>query len=152
MENSKPRKDARQRTRRQSRVRRLLARAWNEWRIEITIGLIVALAIFLLVERLQIRQGLLGWLNAGLQGLGHLFRVAADAVARFIQTTTLSDLLGYTLLLVALFVVLWRTRWRLMNAARLAGSKCPGCGRRISRIHRRWYDRLTANAAGQACG
>ncbi len=127
---------------RQPHSRRLLATLWSEWRAEIVIGLLVAFGIFLLVERMQIRQTLLGWLRQGAQFLRELGGDVVRGIEAFVQSTTVSDLTGYTLLLVALVAVAWRTRWRLMTMPRFTSRTCPQCGSDLHRIHRRPSDRL----------
>lgn len=127
---------------RQPRVTGLLARFWSEWRVEVLIGLIVLLAVFLLVEQMQIRQTLLGWLRQGLQVLETSGGKLAHGVVSFVRSTTLSDLTAYVLLLIALFVVIWRVRWRLLTMPRFTGRDCPGCGGPLHRVHRRPVDRI----------
>jgi len=127
---------------RQSRARQLVAHLWSEWRVEILVLLLVALAVFLLVEQMQIRQTLLVWLRQAFQALGDLGGGIRQWLVGFVQNTTLSDLTGYALLLIALAFVVWRTRWRLMTIPRFTESKCPYCGSDLHRIHRRWRDRV----------
>jgi hypothetical protein len=121
-----------------------IARVWSEWHIEILICCMVALAIFLLVERMQIRQTLLGWLRQGLGALSGLGGGMLRGVASFVRNTTLSDLTGYALLLFALAFVAWRIRWRLLRTVGLKARRCPRCGGELHRIHRRWRDRLVS--------
>ena len=141
-ENLGTRKSPRRRRTRQPWVRRVLARFWSEWRVEALIVLTVAVAIFLLVERMQIRVTLLGWLRQGLQVPGRLVAGIQRSVHHFITNTTLSDLTGYTLLLIAVAVVTWRIRWRLMRTPRFTERTCPRCGGDLHRIHRHWQDRV----------
>jgi hypothetical protein len=121
-----------------------LARFWSEWHVEILICCMVALAIFLLVERMQIRQTLLGWLRLGLRALGGMASGLLRGAASLMRNTTLSDMTGYALLLLALAFVAWRVRWRLMRAAALKTRTCPRCGGKLHRIHRRWRDRVVS--------
>jgi hypothetical protein len=107
------------------------------------IGLIVvALGIFLIFERLSIRSSLIAWLRrmaaVTLHGVGHLDQVAAAFLAR----TTLSDVIGYALVLGALAAILLRVRWRLIHNPALALLRCPKCSGRIHRVHRDAVDRL----------
>jgi hypothetical protein len=140
-EESRPSRSSSRQQARPSRVRRGLARL-SEWRAEIFVVFLVALAIFLLVERMQIRQTLLGWLRQGLDALKSLGGGATQWVVDFVENTTLSDLTGYALLLIAIVFVAWRTRWRLMRMPRLTAAACPRCGSELHRIHRRPRDRL----------
>jgi hypothetical protein len=129
---------------RQPRLQQILAHVWSEWRVELFIACLVAVAVFLLVERMQIRQTVLGWLHQGLQALrnfgGGILRGSVD----FVQSTTLSDLIGYALLLTALIFVGWRARWRLMTAPRFTERQCPRCSGDLQRIHRHRLDRLVS--------
>jgi len=119
-----------------------LARLWSEWRVEILIAAVVALAVFLLVEKMQIRQTLLAWLRQGLQYLEAFGGSLAQGVLSFFRGTTLSDLTAYVLLLIALVVVTWRVRWRFLTTPRLSNLECPDCGGELHRVHRRPTDRI----------
>jgi hypothetical protein len=127
---------------RQPRLPQVLGHLWYEWRVEILVVLMVALAIFLLVEQMQIRKTLLHWLRQGLETLGGFGGGVLRTVVDFVQNTTLSDLTGYVLLLLVLVLVAWRTRWRLMSTPRFTSRECPRCGSDLHRIHRRGRDRL----------
>jgi hypothetical protein len=127
---------------RQSRLLRRLAHFWGEWRVEIFTVLVVALGVFLLVERMQIRETLLRWVQQGFQFLKGLGGGIGRGLVDFLQNTTLSDLTGYVLLLLASVFVFWRVRWRLLTTPRIAGRDCPHCGGVLIRIHRRPIDRL----------
>jgi hypothetical protein len=118
-----------------------VANLWTEWRVELFIALLVALAIFLLVERMQIRETLLGWLRSGFVGLRSFGGGVLGRVVTFVQSTSLSDLTGYVLLLFAFGFVIWRARWRLMTMPQFTVRKCPRCGSELHRIHRRPRDR-----------
>jgi hypothetical protein len=106
------------------------------------IVLIMALAVFLLVEQMQIRQTLLRWLRQGLAVLKQLGEGFVQAVEGIARSITLSDLVGYVLLLTAFALVLWRVRRRLMGTPRFTMPRCPACGGELLRVRRRWRDRL----------
>jgi hypothetical protein len=86
---------------RRPRLQQILAHAWSEWRVELFITLLVAVAVFLLVEWMQIRQTVLDWLRQGLHALRNFGGGMLRGLVDFIQSTTLSDLTGYALLLAA---------------------------------------------------
>ncbi len=136
------RRSSRRRTSRPSRTRQAIARFCAEWHVEIIIVVLVILAIFLLVERVPIRQTLLQWLRQGLQGLETLASKLLQGLFTFVGNTTLSDLTAYGLLIVAVAFVVWRTRWRLMTMPRFTTKECPRCGKELHRIHRHRLDRL----------
>lgn len=126
----------------QRRARQVVASLWADWRIEVFIVLLVAFGIFLLVEQMQVRQTILGWVRRALQAMSHLGSAILPRVMDFVQATTLSDLLGYLLLLLAIAMVVWRARWRLMTMPRFTTRQCPRCGSDLRRIHRHRLDRV----------
>ena len=125
-----------------SRFRRFVGRAWSEWWVEILIVLLVAMGVFLLLERMQIRRTLLRWLQAGWAALLELGGEAQRGLVPLIQKSTLSDLVGLGLLAAALAFVLWRIRWRLVTMPRFTTHLCPRCGSNLHRVHRRSLDRV----------
>jgi hypothetical protein len=125
-----------------ARPQQTLTRIWSEWRIELFIVLLVAVAVFLLVERMQIRQTVLGWLRQGLQAMRNFGGGILRGLVNFIQNTTLSDLTAYALLLAAFAFVGWRLRWRLMTMSRFTERQCPHCGGDLRRIRRHRLDGL----------
>jgi hypothetical protein len=128
--------------RRRRRRLGVLRRIWTEWRVEVLVAVLVAVAVFLLVERMQIRVTLLRWLGIGTETIGESLTAIFNTIAAFITRTTVSDLLGYALLLVAVSVVFLRVRWRVRHNPRFTELRCPTCGSELSRIHRRVSDRV----------
>lgn len=131
----------RKRRSRSSRFLRWAASFWKEWRVEILIAILVCLAVFLLLEQMNIRQSLYVWLVNLADRVGNLVAGAFQGLVRFSHNTTLSDLTAYLLLLVVLGLVIWRVRHRLLTLPRFAELQCPICGSGLARIHRRWSDR-----------
>jgi len=119
-----------------------VGRFLSDWWAEVLIGLLVAFGVFLLFERMQIRQSLLRWLQTGWAALARLLGTASEGLARFIQSRTLSDLTGIAFLLLAVVVILWRLRWRLLHTPRFRDRLCPECGGSLHRVHRHGLDRL----------
>ncbi|MCX7706668.1 MAG: hypothetical protein N2204_01495 [Anaerolineae bacterium] len=114
----------------------------RKYRFEIIWVAVVALGIFLLFERFNIRASVMRWLRTAativLQGAGRL----DDAVMRFLARTTLSDAVAYVLILGAVVALLLRVRWRLQNTPRYTELKCPRCGGDLHRVHRTTADHL----------
>jgi hypothetical protein len=79
-----------------------------------------------------------------LHALGALGNGLIRGVVNFVHRTTLSDLIGYVLLLSAVVFVLWRLRWRLMTTPRFTERVCPHCGGELHRIHRHGLDRVAS--------
>jgi hypothetical protein len=117
-----------------------IGRLWSAWWAEILIGLLLALGVFLLVERMQIRQTLLRWLQQAGSALLGLARTTQGRLVDFVQSRTHSDLIGILLLVAAFGIIAWRVRWRLLNNPRFTDRSCPRCGGTLHRVHRRGLD------------
>ena len=108
-------------TPRESRLRQVL----RAYRFEIIWLVIVFLGVFLIFERLNIRNSLFEWLGRAsavvLGGVGRL----DDQFGAYWARITLSDVIGVALLLGALVAIVLRVRWRLMNNPALALSVAP---------------------------
>jgi hypothetical protein len=123
-------------------VAELLIRVWSGWRVEVVIVAVVALAVFLLVERMEIRQTFLAWARQGYRTATYLLGDMLRGLEAVRQRATISDVTGLVLLAVALAVVTWRIRWRLLRAPRYSARTCPLCGKDLRRTHRRRRDRI----------
>jgi hypothetical protein len=133
------------RVRRRRKPRRFLAsvrRVWYGWWVEILVVVLTLLAVFLLVERIDIRRTLAAGLVRLLAGLGQGISIHSQRVRDFIQGTSPSDLIAYLLLLLVIGLVVWRLRWRLTTTPRFTEIKCPDCGSDLHRIRRRGRDRV----------
>jgi hypothetical protein len=109
--------------------------------VEIVAAVVVALGVFLLLER-SLRSTLLQWTMLGLQGVfGVLDRMGSVVVAS-IAGLTLTGVLGIALIFLALAALVLRLRWRLTRSASLTILRCPRCGGTVHRVHRRWGDRV----------
>lgn len=131
----------RKRRSRSSRFLRWVRSFWKEWRVEILIALLICLAVFLLLEQMNIRQSLYAWLVNLADRLGSFVAWAFQGLVRVARNTTLSDLTAYLLLLVVVGLAIWRIRHRLLAQPRFSELQCPRCGSGLARIHRRWSDR-----------
>jgi hypothetical protein len=114
-----------------------LRRILREWRVEIILSAALALAAFLLLERMDIRATLWSGLNRLVDAAG----AAALRVLGLVMPTTLSDLVGLLLVIGVAILAAWRLRWRLMRSPSLTGRVCPRCGSSLKRIHRKPLDR-----------
>ena len=82
------------------------------------------------------------WLRIAGNSTTRAFRQLTEAGVALIARATLSDAIGYLLILTALVAILLRLRWRLMHAPSLTRIECPECGGEIHRVHRRTRDYL----------
>lgn len=114
----------------------------RKYRFEIIWLAVVALGVFLVFERMNVRSSMMRWARtaaaAMLRSAGRLGEVVNDFLAR----TTLSDAIGYALILGALMAIVLRMRWRLVRSPRMTMLKCPTCGGEIHRVHRTHIDHL----------
>jgi hypothetical protein len=119
-----------------------LRRFLRSYRFEIIWLAIIVLGIFLIFEQLNIRRSFVAWLGevaAVIQnGVGGLGGAASASLAQ----ATLSDTIGYMLILVASVAIALRVRWRLMRNPALTVLRCPQCAGTIHRVHRRAIDRV----------
>ena len=128
----------RRRVHRESRPSQFLRNS----RVELLWLLIGAIGLFLLLEQANLRSSLTSW--AGQEAHRLLQRATSldDQIGAFLAQVSLSDLLGFVLVLIALAAILLRVRWRLLNTPSLAQLKCPRCDGSLYRIHRTGIDRL----------
>jgi hypothetical protein len=112
----------------------------REYRVELTAGFLALLGIFLLVERMEIRVTILRLLRLAWRTVTGAIDASVKAMVHRVSQITTSDLVGLGLITLAIAVVLWRVRVRLMQ--RYAEHACPVCGGDLRRHHRRWSDRL----------
>lgn len=129
-------------------------------RFEITWLAVVALGLFLVFGRPDIRGGVLRWVRsaaaAALRGADRL----AEAVDNLLARMTVSDVIGYVLILGAFVALALRVRQRLMHSSRMRALQCPKCGGQIRRVHRNRFDHLVNflvtvrryRCANRACG
>jgi hypothetical protein len=122
----------------QSRFGQFLRR----YSFEIVWAIVIALGMFLVLERMSIRATLMRWTQQGMAILFDSVGRVANALMAFVARTTLSDALGLVLLAGALMAILLRVRWRLLRTPALTVIKCPHCGSVIHRVHRHGGDRL----------
>jgi hypothetical protein len=112
--------------------------------VDITAVLVVALGLFLLLERTNIRATLFHWATVGSQNALHVLGRAGDAIAHSIARLTLSNAIGLVLVVVAVIALILRIRWRLVRSASQTALRCPRCGGGVHRVHRRWGDRVVS--------
>lgn len=133
------------RTRRHSRsshTESYLRRLLKSYRFELGWLAVVAFGVFLLQERMNIRVSLARWLRTGLSVILRDIARFDDALRAFVHGLSVSDAIGYLLILVALVAIVLRLRWRLIRSPSLTTIACPRCGGEIHRVHRRLRDRI----------
>jgi hypothetical protein len=141
-EQGNARRSSRERSTRRSPFSQLVSRVWSNWRVEVVIAAVVALAVFLLLERMEIRQTLLVWARRSYQTAEYLLGGILRGLEAAVRRTTISDLTALVLLAVSLVAVTWRIRWRMLRTPRYTARTCPLCGEDLQRTHRRLGDRV----------
>lgn len=121
-----------------NRLQQFLRRYW----FEITWLAVVALGIFLIFERMNIRRSVLGWLSRFAQGVLQGVGQFDDRIAYWLARTTVSDTIGFVLILGALVAIVLRFRWRLLHNPALSSLTCPECSGALHRVHRTRLDHL----------
>jgi len=104
--------------------------------------LLALLGVFLLVERMNLRAILRRVVTEAVRWLARAALHIGQGIITRIMHTTISDAIGIILLLIAMGVLLWRIRWRIMRSSRWTRTVCPLCGSGLHRIHRRRLDRV----------
>lgn len=120
---------------------RALAR-WRKYRFELIWLIVVGLGLFLLFERMSIRESLSAWFNAtAARLLGGLQQLDGNLDV-LIERVSFSDVFGVLLIAGAVVAILLRLRWRLLSDPKLTTAACPKCGGPVHRVHRTTSDHL----------
>ena len=109
----------------------------REYNYEITIVVLIALGIFLLVEDLEIKHYMYLGLRWFLFSVGDIIKGIRDNVILLLEKDLfeLSDLVGISLILFALYLA--AKRWRDREIERYPDMKeCPDCGGKLQRVQR----------------
>ena len=109
----------------------------REYNYELTIVVLIALGIFLLVEDLEIKHYMYLGLRWFLFSIGDIIKGIRDNVILLLEKDLfeLSDLVGISLILFALYLA--AKRWRDREIERYPDiKKCPDCGGKLQRVQR----------------
>jgi hypothetical protein len=119
---------------------------WLPYRWEFVAVLALVAGVFLILGRGVLRTRLLAFLSVSAEVMsGRLAKVDA-LLGAFFTRLTVADVLGTGLVLLALGLVLWRIRQRILDDPVLAALACPRCGGPIHRIHRTSFHRLISRS------
>ena len=114
----------------------------KEYRIEITIVFLILFGIFFLVEQMELRSLFANGFQVFQTFLKQFLSLVKTGLEFYIRSLSLSDLIGWFLLILAIVLALWMVRNRFINSASLRATSCPKCGSSLHRIHRNSIDRL----------
>jgi len=110
---------------------------FREYDYEILIVVLIGLGIFLLVEDLEIKHYMYLGMQWFLFSIGDIIKNIRDNIILLFEMDIfeLSDLVGISLILFALYLA--ARRWREREIERYAEIKdCPDCGGKLQRIQR----------------
>jgi hypothetical protein len=114
----------------------------REYWLEIIAGLFILFGLFLLLEQFSLR---LGFRRLLFRSIG-IFRETAGGLSQqiynYLAGFTLSDLIGWIFIFLAIFFVLWRIRVRFVKSDYWLATACPRCGSALHRVKRSSWDRF----------
>jgi len=114
----------------------------KEHKIEIAIVLLILLGIFLLIEQIELRSLFANGLQVFQTSLKKLLSLMKTGVKFYVLSLSLSDFIGWILLVLAIVLAIWMVRNRFTHSASVQATSCPKCGSALHRIHRKYFDRL----------
>jgi hypothetical protein len=117
----------------------------KEYRIEFSALLVFLLGIFLVLEQLEIRKTAKIWLASILASLRNwVVGSTFTSLKTYFKTFSLSDLLGWGLILLTIGFIIWRVRYRFLKSPHWTGTVCPECGGVLHRVHRTSWDKVVS--------
>ena len=115
---------------------------YQEYNFEITVVILIALGVFLLVEELEIKHYLYEFIKVILFTIGNFIELLRDTSIFIIDKFEISDLVGISLILLALFLIANRWRERLIERYSVLRN-CPDCNGDLQRIKRDFNQKMT---------
>lgn len=109
---------------------------WQKYSFELTVVFLLATGIFLLVEKMKIKSYIYRWLITGLRFIAKIFKTIGDFIVTTAMDVETSDIIGYILILIAIGMIFYRFRFRLIRKYSIL-RECPECGGNMHRIHRK---------------
>ena len=116
---------------------------YQEYNFEITVVLLIALGVFLLVEELEIKHYLYEFIKVIFFTIGNFIKLLRDTSIYIIDKFEISDLVGISLILLALFLIANRWRERMIERYSVLRN-CPDCNGDLQRIKRDFNQKRTS--------
>ena len=126
-----------QRTGKQS----ILSRIWKDYRFEIQVVFLLGLGFFLLWEKWKIKIYIYRWFRSVIDFFVNGLSSLTSTGVRYLSQVEVSDIVGLTLILIALGMVFNRMRRRIVKRYQGQG-ECPKCGAEMTRVHKLLVHRL----------
>jgi len=115
---------------------------YQEYNFEITVVLLIALGVFLLIEEMEIKHYLYEFIKVIFFTIGNFIKFLRDTSIYIIDKFEISDLVGISLILLAIFLI--ANRWRERMIERYSVLKnCPDCNGDLQRIKRDFNQKMT---------
>ena len=115
---------------------------YQEYNFEITVVALISLGVFLLIEDLEIKHYLYEFIKVIFFTIGNLIKMLRDGSIFIINKFEISDLVGISLILLALFLIANRWRERLIERYSVLRN-CPDCNGDLQRIKRDFNQKVT---------
>ena len=115
---------------------------YQEYNFEITVVLLIALGVFLLVEELEIKHYLYEFIKVIFFTIGSFIKLLRDGSIFIFDKFEISDLVGISLILLALFLIANRWRERMIERYSVLRN-CPDCNGDLQRIKRDFNQKMT---------
>ena len=115
---------------------------YQEYNFEITVVVLIALGVFLLIEDLEIKHYLYEFIKVIFFTIGRFIKLLRDGSIFIIDKFEVSDLVGISLILLALFLVANRWRERLIERYSVLRN-CPDCNGDLQRVKRDFNQKMT---------
>ena len=115
---------------------------YQEYNFEITVVALISLGVFLLIEDLEIKHYLYEFIKVIFFTIGNFIKMLRDGSIFIINKFEISDLVGISLILLALFLIANRWRERLIERHSVLRN-CPDCNGDLQRIKRDFNQKVT---------
>ena len=114
---------------------------FKNFNFEIKVISLLALGIFLIVEKLEIKHFLFELIKLIIFNIGKIIQWLLNKSAFFIMRFEFSDIVGISILLYVLYLIINRLRERLFNRFPNINN-CSKCNGKIHRIRKKWKHKV----------
>jgi len=109
----------------------------KEYSFEIKVIILFTLGIFLLVEDLEIKHYIYGFIRTVFFTIGNGIKIIKDLTIFLIKQFEVSDIVGISLILYVMFLIANRWRERIIDR-HTSLTSCMKCGGDIKRVRKNW--------------
>lgn len=116
---------------------------WRRNSLEIAVVVLILAGIYLIMEKTDVSENILHFIRVVIISIAGFFGSIASFIQKWIEDTEASDIVGYTLILTAVFLLGYRTRTNLLKNYQNTRS-CPKCESGLSRLHRKFMHKIVS--------